>query len=344
MKVGEAKFGSSKKFFKFEDGDNVYRILPALGELAEKGIWSQYYKVCWGYKNSEDRIKLFQDCRETNRQTKMVEVESAAYQRIEALKAKQAELKEQGADKETMDKMVALLMRFNIEGKHYVNAVNLNGEIGLLKIGHKAKMALDALVKKQREEEGQNILSVSEGLYVNFGRTGRGRDTLYQVSLYKKKVEAEVNGQKRIIEEPVFHNMDDKFQSRLDAEAFELGNMFPAPTSDEVYEIVNGGPAALDAVMEKYKKTPVVKTEAPAAPVPTTPPPAQEQTPMEALKTSAGVAPEQTPAAPTPTPAAPVETAAADGPATPTEAPAAPVANSALSDDDFLNMIETGNM
>jgi len=262
MKVGQAKFGSQKKFFKFEDGDNVYRILPALGELADKGIWSKYYKVCWGYKNSEGRTKLFQDPRVVNRETKMVEVESAAFQRIEQLKAKQAELKAGGADKATMDKMQSMLMRFNIEGKHHVNAVNLNGEIGLLKIGHKAKMALDAIVKKLREEEGLNVLGIENGLYVNFSRTGRGRDTLYQVNLYMQKVKANVNGQETVIEQRLTQTMNDAFISRLDQEAFELSDMYPAPTGEEVEAIVNGGPEALDAVMEKYKKAPKATVEA----------------------------------------------------------------------------------
>lgn len=255
MKVGEAKFGSKKKFFNFKDGDNVFRILPALGSLADKGIWSKYYKVCWGYKNSEGRTKLFQDCRVVNRETKMVEIESAAHQRVEQLKAKQAELKKNGADKATMDKMSAMLMRYNIEGKHHVNAVNLKGEIGLLKIGHKAKMALDSLIKKLREEEGVNALGVENGLYINFNRTGRNRDTLYQVSVYQQKVKANVNGKDQIIEQRVFHTMDDAFISRLDAEAFELADMYPAPTSEEIEQIVKGGPEVLDVVLAKYKKS-----------------------------------------------------------------------------------------
>lgn len=254
MKVGEAKFGSSKKFFNFKDGDNVYRILPALGKLADDGVWSKYYRICWGYRNSEGRMKTFQDCRVVNRQTKMVEVESAAYQKLQDLKAQQQQLKDSGADKATMDKMREIVMRYNIESKHYVNAVNLNGEIGLLKIGHKAKLALDALIKKMREEEAINPLGVEKGIYINFNRTGKGVDTLYQVNPYKRKVKANVNGQDAIIEELVYHTMDSAFISRLDREAFELSELFPAPTAEEVAQIVNGTPADLDEVLAKYKK------------------------------------------------------------------------------------------
>lgn len=260
MKVGEAKTGSSKKFFKMEDGDNVYRILPALGELADKGIWSKYYKICWGYKNQEGRMKLFQDCREVSRETGMVEVESAAYLKSQRLKEEQLKSVERfKAGQATQEEVKAAreqAMRYNIEGKHYVNAVNLQGEIGLLKIGHKAKLQLDDLIKRLREQENKNPLAIENGLYVNFYRSGKGRDTSYQVYLYKQKVQAEVNGKMTLIEQEVSHTMDSSFIARLDQEAFELNNMFPAPSAKEIEAIVNGSPEVLDSVISNLKGTP----------------------------------------------------------------------------------------
>ena len=50
MKIGKPKYGNGKKIFKIKDGDNVYRILPPLGKLADAGKWSVYQKVEWGYK------------------------------------------------------------------------------------------------------------------------------------------------------------------------------------------------------------------------------------------------------------------------------------------------------
>lgn len=327
MKVGEAKFGSRKKFFKFEDGDNVFRILPALGELADKGIWSVYYKVCWGYKNAEGRTRLFQDCREVNYQTKMVEVESAAYQRIESLKAKQAELKKSGADKATMDKMTKLLMQYNIEGKHHVNAVNLKGEIGLLKIGHKAKLALDALIKKLREEEGINPLAIENGLYVNFNRTGRGRDTIYQVSAYQQKRE---DGSRVY----VYHTMDEGFQSRLDQEAFNLKGMYPAPTPEEIEQIVSGGPEVVDSILNKYKKVRPSSTTETKSSEPDT----------ESNVSSQGSSSESTEDVDKLMKQETSSTEAADNNSEgTTENEAPPVqTDSGMSDEDFLNMIENG--
>src|SRR5690606_28568454 len=95
----------------------------------------------------------FADCRVTNYKTKMVEVESAAFVKSAKLKAMLAGLKEKEKAGEVVDpnmlkKAEEMVQTYNIEGKHYVNAVNLQGEIGLLKIGAKAKQLLEEEMKK----------------------------------------------------------------------------------------------------------------------------------------------------------------------------------------------------
>lgn len=256
MKIGKAKFGANKKFFKIEDGDNVYRILPPLGALADRGEWSKYYRIEWGYKNTEGRTKIFQDCRVVNRESGMVEVESAAHVRRMELKKQledaTAAFKEGKISQDEVMKIRNLTRRFNLEAKHHVNAVNLRGEIGLLKIGHNAKKALDAQIKRLREQ-GVDAIGVENGVYFNIYRSGVGRDTVYQVTPYTEQVEAEVNGEIRMIEQRKTHTMDAAFQARLDSEAFELDNLYPMPTPEEVERIVKEGPEAVDSMIARYK-------------------------------------------------------------------------------------------
>lgn len=265
MKIGKAKNGGAKKFFNVKEGDNVFRILPPMGKLADEGKWSLYYRVEWGYKNSEGRTKLFQDPRVVNRKTGMVEVESAAHLRRELLKKKQAEtaaaFKAGKASKEDLNKISELVKRFNLESKHHMNAVDLEGNIGLLKIGHKTKLALDAEMDKLRKE-GIEPTSVEKGVYFVITRSGKGRDTAYSVSQYREKRQVMIDGQSTVIEQPKYHAMDDSFISRLDAEAFELSDLYPAPTAEEVEKIVKGGPEVLDSVLARYaKKAPVAKSQ-----------------------------------------------------------------------------------
>ena len=49
MKIGTVNYGTQKKRLKIVDGNNIFRILPPLGEMAEIGKWHKYYRVEWGY-------------------------------------------------------------------------------------------------------------------------------------------------------------------------------------------------------------------------------------------------------------------------------------------------------
>jgi len=240
-KVNDEGKGSSKKRFKIVDGDNIYRILPPLGSLADQGRWSQYWSVVWGYKNSQGQKVPFSDCRKTNYRTKMVEIESAAYLKAEKLKAallsmKESEKRGEAVDPKALKRMEDLVQEFNIDNKHYVNAVNLQGEIGLLKIGAKAKQLIEEERKKQIAK-GVDPFSIDNGRYFNIFRSGRGFNTVYQVTIYKEQRQME-NGE--IAEFAKVHKMDDAFISRLDSEAYDLGTLYMRPTVEQVEAIVNG--------------------------------------------------------------------------------------------------------
>lgn len=254
MELGKAKYGSGKKVFKIQDGDNVFRILPPMGKLARSGKWNQYYRVEWGYKNSAGRNRPFQDVRVVNYETKMVEVESAAHLRREALKAKLAELvgslrkdpNNSTLKQQYMDTKEAV-KRFNLDSKYYMNVIDLNGQIGLLKVGSRAFKALRVEIDKLRKQ-GIDPLSVENGRFFNFNRsnaTGNFQDTAYQVTPYKERVT--VNGE--TYEKDKVHKLDESIISRLSDEAFELSGMYPEVTAAQVEAMVKGGPAAVDQVL-----------------------------------------------------------------------------------------------
>jgi hypothetical protein len=243
MKIGKANYenrGSSKKHFKIVDNDNVYRILPPMGSLADDGRWSKYYSIVWGYKNAEGKSVPFADCRKTNYRTKMVEIESAAYVRSEKIKAQYADLLKKERDGEPVDakmleKLQELSEQFNIDNKHYVNAVNLQGEIGVLKLGAKAKALLEEEIKLLMAK-GVDPLSVENGRYFNIRRTGRGFQTQYQVTVYKEQ--RMVDGE--LAEFPKVHKMDDAFLARLETEAADLGKLYIQASQEQVERIVKG--------------------------------------------------------------------------------------------------------
>jgi len=243
MELGTANYdgGSKKKRFKIDDGDNIYRILPPMGSLAKKGKWSQYYSVVWGYANKEGKKRPFSDCRQINYKTKMVDVESAAYLKLQKLKSVLASLKEKQKNGENVSpdlikKSDEMIRNFNIENKHFINVINLKGEIGVLKIGAKAKKLLEEEIKKLTSRS-IDPLSLDNGRFFNIFRSGRGNETVYQVTVHKQIKMSETGEE---METPVVHKIDQAIISRLDSEAFDLGSLYPKADEDQVKAIVGG--------------------------------------------------------------------------------------------------------
>lgn len=249
IKVGKARLGgSNKKYFKLEKGDNIYRILPPLGNLADDGVWAVYYKIHYGYRGLPDstgktRMRPFVSPEVVNRQNKMVEVVDAAKERIETLKSALVAAKERG-DVATVKQLSEMVRNYNLDAKWYVNAINKQGEIGLLKIPHKAKQALENQIKIL-EQEGVDALGI-EGRYFNFNRSGDGRDTQYQVTQYKEKIKVDGLGE---VERAVPHVLTEELLRRLEKESHDLNKLFKRPTAEEVSRMVKEGATAVEAIL-----------------------------------------------------------------------------------------------
>jgi len=338
--IGKPKTGGNRKTFKLENGDNVFRILPPMKSLAEAGKWRMYYPVQWGFKNTKGQNRPFIDPRTVNFRTKMVEVESSAYLLREKLKQRKdtlvSALKEGRASQDSVTKAVELIKQYNLDGKHYVNAVNLKGEIGLLKLNTKFKNALEAQIKEYQEKQGLHPLYMGEdgmtGLFLNFHRsnqTGNLQDWVFQVSPYLE------NGSDGAMRYKT-HTMDAGFLGRLDAEAFDLADLYPTPSAEEVAKMVNletltVNPAAVDEVLGVTEKADSGLSESQPGSVSSS---ASGTSETEAQGTSA---PAHTPDPVVTTPA--VDTVAADTPVQTTASTSAPETKSDMSDDDFLKSI-----
>ena len=262
---GKAKFGSNKRtWFKLKDGDSTFRILPPMGDAAEDGRWSTYYKIHYGYKNSSGQMRTFESPEVRNRKTKMVDVQDAALERINALKA-QLETAKASNNQELVKKLLNLVggkkSRYNLDSNHYMNVVDLQGNIGILKIRHRAKLALDAQIKKLRDS-GVEPLDPETGRFFTFSRSGNAMDTVYQVSVYKKRITIEGVGE---VEQDVVHAITEdvarrclvknKDGSYTYKEAGQLDRLFKKPTSQEVTRIVMEGEKAVDEIFDSKSES-----------------------------------------------------------------------------------------
>lgn len=250
MKIGKAQYEGRKRknYFSIKDGDHLFRILPPLGNLADKNKWAVYYSVHYGYLNSEKKMKPFVSPEWRNPRTKVVEVRDAAKDRLKEMEKALDEAKKSGQIA-VVKAIEEMLDQYNLDSHWYMNAINANGEIGLLKIRHKAKLALDAEIKKLTSK-GIDPTSVDQGRYFEFSRTGTGRDTVYSVKLAKKTENIPGHG---LVEKDYVHVLDESIIARLESEAFELDSIFPRPSESEVEAIVEGDKAknytAIDSIL-----------------------------------------------------------------------------------------------
>lgn len=325
MKVGNAKYGTQKKkYFKLKDGESTFRILPPIGDLADKGIWSVFYSVHYGYKNSKGQMRAFESPLVKDPKTKMITVRDAALERIDQLKAALEKAKKEGRQEvvEQLGKLVGngatVKAQFNLDKNHYVNVIDTQGNIGILKLRHRAKLALDATIKSLREK-GIDPLSVDNGRFFVFRRTGNGLDTSFQVEVKTESVEVPGMG---VLQREVVHKITPDIISRLESEAAQLNKLFKKPTESEVERIVKEGARAVDEILDantsdadqveddsEYDDSPAPVVAAPVqqAPVAATPAPVQTApaavaapaqtvsmtTPSNGVKTTAQVVNEQ---------------------------------------------------
>jgi hypothetical protein len=337
---GQAKYEQgSKNYFSFKKDQNsfILRIVPPMGELAESGKWSLYHRVEFGYKGSDGRMKPFLSPRVVNYQ-KMVEQESLAHLRREKITKQMDEAKRAGNDI-VAAKCNDILRTYNQDAKHYMNTIDLQGNVGLFKIGHKGFQALKAEIDRLRTE-GVDPISVDNGRYFVFARSGTGRDTLYTVKEYKQKQEIDGPNGKIVADVSFPHAIDAVAIAKIEEGAFNLKTVYPSVTPEEEKLIVEGGPAGVDAVFAKKNDNPASTTT--AAPAPQAEAPVQQAAPQAEVQVEQPLAKSETVQQET------VQAETVKPEATTTqEAPAAQATDStdigAMSDEDFFKQMENGN-
>lgn len=260
---GQQSSYKKKNYFSIKKGTQVFRILPAMGEAAERGKWYQYHEVHFGFRNATGRMFVFQSPEVRNQKNRqMIEVSDAAKERNSKIMAKIAEIKEalkanpnhpeseklQGQ----LSKLDEIRQRFNSEKRYYYNAMDANGNIGLLKLKTKEKAALEAVRKTMEAEEGVDPVKI-EGAFLTFTKSGDGQlESTVQVSGNYLQQQDAAGRKVRVLNT---HTVDESMFAKLEAEAFDLLDLFSKPTAEEVKAMVDGGPEAVGAVMERYNRS-----------------------------------------------------------------------------------------
>jgi hypothetical protein len=199
------------------------------------------------------KSRPFESCLVKN-QKKMVEVPDAAVERLDKLKASLEDAQERKDAKAT-----ELLLKlvggqksvYNLDNNHYMNVIDTQGNIGVLKLRHTAKKALDVVIRGLRDK-GIDPLDPDNGRLFTFTRSGMGRDTTFACKVATKAIFIDGVGE---VEQAIVHKLDEATIGRFKNEAVELQKLFKKPTAAQVDQIVaesklqTGVSANIDAIL-----------------------------------------------------------------------------------------------
>lgn len=338
MSFAKPKYGkeqnaasSYKKPTKPKEGNNIVRIIPPIKKQADRGRWSVYHKVHWGYSVVDDkdpsklRPRPFA-CTEIRTKEGLVKRECAECKLIATqeatLEIRKKELTVQGVPEEQQETLLGPLNEWlsgngghKLDNKHYLWVLDANNEIQLLQLSHRTKTSLDVAIEDLRKE-GVDPIDAEGGVLFNIIRVGNGYapDTV-------KVVEENVNVGGRMLKAVKPAPLSVEVYNKVMAECLDLSEVVRNVTPAQIQAIVDAGgaPEVVKAVLEKAEVAPEASSEASPAPKATvslrdpaavqTPPPAVLQTspPVEHTAVASTVVPEVAPTAQvvaTPSPAA----------------------------------------
>lgn len=259
--VGEPSFGNGPKVKRNWDNanwtikadqPNVYRILPPFATLAKTGKWAFYEAVIWGFKGTNGKQRPFRSIQQKNKG--MITQADPAVQWIEkhvAQRTKMIEsLKAEGKTKEQIEKatepLTEFTQQFRVDKFFTVNALRPDGTVGKLKLKISAKKAYDALCKMMLEEEGVNPIAASEGVWVDFRKTGEGLQTSY---IANAVYDVEVQGTRKVkVLRPAV--LTAETLEKMKTDAFDLTKSFKDLTFDQIDSLVksSGDPEVVDSI------------------------------------------------------------------------------------------------
>ena len=195
---GKARYGSGAgiRFFDLKTdrkGGTVsytYRLFPPMKALINnpKG-WAVYYGLHFGYDGIDKfnigkvKARPFKCIEEKNFKTGMIVKGCPECQRIVSTLAefegKVAKAKSDTSFTAQMvsaveDEVVAWKKKHNCDRKWYLNAMNPQGEFGVLRMSHDVKKLLEAKIQEVKERYHIDPLDPTEGVWFRFTRIGAG--------------------------------------------------------------------------------------------------------------------------------------------------------------------------
>lgn len=225
----EEKTYAKIKNFKFDAGNNVFRILPALWSLATdpRKSYSKYWKTHWGFVDTEGK-KMPVVCTERKNANKEI-LEHCAICDVLAERVAFVESKKgQVSDEQLQAVLDSKVEPYKSKGYYFAWAVDLKGDIGLLQM---PKTVHDQFFDLGRDEKAKRgiTLNGTTGFYVNISKTGTGKfGTKYQVTMYR-----EPDPKNPMLDTIKSHELDEAFVNKIKTETRDLSLIYTALSPED---------------------------------------------------------------------------------------------------------------
>jgi hypothetical protein len=249
FKVGATRFGnatgSKQTWHKLEAGDNMYRILPPLFSLAEKGQYSKFYAFHGGFRTSNGRVNMFRCLEVKDNKTKLVKVHCPVCDMVTENMAKYKLVKDAvAAGKATEEQAKKFWMEkvfpFKVQKAFFMNAISQSNQIGVLGIPYKAWQSVDHVIQSTHKTLGIDITGV-EGAWLKIKKIQPypgSKDTSYGAELVYEQNGASFSLKRHVLS-------PDAIQS-LQTTAFDVGNLYRTISLEDAASLV-ATPAELRA-------------------------------------------------------------------------------------------------
>ena len=320
-----------KNYWKLEEGESIYRVLPPYGSLQETNRFSYFWRIHFGFAGTDGKMKPFA-CIQSKDGNGMTTQRCPVCELRTQLQIKERELTEKGEGELALKPIRDRIRAIDPDAKHYMNVMTMDGQLGSLKIPNKSMTALKNRIEKLRED-GKDPVNPEGGVFFVFTRHGTGNQTDHQVDVYKEHVT--VNGEK--LERTKAAPLTEEIIRRCDgqnSEIFDLPMMYKRLTEEELDMLVKGDATIVDRLFARPERNGAAKAPAPQAQQPAAPtPPAVQAT---AMSTPTVEVPANLPAPP-PVAAAPAPEAPKA--AAPVQA-SKPVDVASMSNEEFERMFQ----
>lgn len=256
----------------------VVRLLPSMKSYRDYGEWKFFYGQHYGYYGTnprnpdKPRPRPFGCIQKKNSKTKEITEHCPKCDQIAAQRKKYDEreaallAQNPGVDpevnkkewrkiKEEDGKLKALadwLKKHNCDKKFWMNVMSKDGKFGVLQLSYKTTQdVLMPFLKKLRDEEKMDAFDPANAPFLKFTRTGQNPSVVDAVSLYQEKVEVEVGGKIKKLDETVMSSLSDEEIERALKQCPDLKKEAVQFLSREkIQQLVDcsGEPAEVDAI------------------------------------------------------------------------------------------------